>query len=76
MTKKDCLSHLVTRDLIRGPPSAPSLVGLSGAGQPGRADAMVWAMTELFEKERVEPRISCCEDATEWPPSKPSIHQV
>ena len=26
-------------------------------GSPDRADAMVWAMTELFEKQRAEPRI-------------------
>jgi phage terminase large subunit-like protein len=26
-------------------------------GSPDRADAMVWAMTELFEKQRGEPRI-------------------
>ena len=26
-------------------------------GSPDRADAMVWALTELFEKERAEPRI-------------------
>ena len=31
--------------------------GYQGPGSPDRADAMVWAMTELFEKERVEPRI-------------------
>jgi phage terminase large subunit-like protein len=31
--------------------------GYQGAGSPDRADAMVWAMTELFEKERAEPRI-------------------
>jgi phage terminase large subunit-like protein len=31
--------------------------GYQGAGTPDRADAMVWAMTELFEKERAEPRI-------------------
>lgn len=30
--------------------------GYQGAGSPDRADAMVWAMTELFEK-RAEPRI-------------------
>jgi len=30
--------------------------GYQGPGSPDRADAMVWAMTELFEKERV-PRI-------------------
>jgi len=28
-----------------------------GYQRPDRADAMVWAMTELFEKERAEPRI-------------------
>jgi len=32
--------------------------GYQGAGSPDRADAMVWAMTELFEKERAEPRIT------------------
>jgi phage terminase large subunit-like protein len=26
-------------------------------GSPDRADAMVWAMTELFEKQRGEPRV-------------------
>jgi phage terminase large subunit-like protein len=31
--------------------------GYQGAGSPDRADAMVWAMTELFEKPRGEPRI-------------------
>jgi len=31
--------------------------GYQGAGSPDRADAMVWAMTELFEKARAEPRI-------------------
>ncbi len=31
--------------------------GYQGAGSPDRADAMVWAMTELFEKEKAEPRI-------------------
>ena len=31
--------------------------GYLGPGSPDRADAMVWAMTELFEKERAEPRI-------------------
>ena len=31
--------------------------GYQGPGSPDRADAMVWAMTELFEKERAEPGI-------------------
>ncbi|HEX8621167.1 MAG TPA: terminase family protein [Allosphingosinicella sp.] len=31
--------------------------GYQGAGSPDRADAMVWAMTELFQKERAAPRI-------------------
>jgi phage terminase large subunit-like protein len=31
--------------------------GYQGGGSPDRADAMVWAMTELFEKARAEPRI-------------------
>jgi phage terminase large subunit-like protein len=31
--------------------------GYQGPGSPDRADAMVWAMTELFEKERPEPRV-------------------
>ena len=31
--------------------------GYQGQGSPDRLDAMVWAMTELFEKERAEPRI-------------------
>ncbi|HVQ08327.1 MAG TPA: terminase family protein [Allosphingosinicella sp.] len=32
--------------------------GYQGAGSPDRADAMVWAMTELFDKERGGPRIA------------------
>ena len=31
--------------------------GYQGPGSPDRADAMVWAMTELFEKEPAEPRV-------------------
>jgi len=31
--------------------------GYQGPGSPDRADAMVWAMTELFEKEPAVPRI-------------------
>lgn len=31
--------------------------GYRGAGSPDRADAMVWAMTALFDKARAEPRI-------------------
>ena len=31
--------------------------GYQGPGSPDRADAMVWAMTELFEKERAAPRV-------------------
>jgi phage terminase large subunit-like protein len=31
--------------------------GYKGAGSPDRADAMVWAMTELFAKRGAEPRI-------------------
>jgi phage terminase large subunit-like protein len=31
--------------------------GFQGPGSPDRADAMVWAMTELFKKARAEPRI-------------------
>jgi phage terminase large subunit-like protein len=31
--------------------------GYQGPGSPDRADAMVWAMTELFEKRRAEPRM-------------------
>jgi phage terminase large subunit-like protein len=31
--------------------------GYQGAGSPDRADAMVWAMTELFGKARPDPRI-------------------
>ena len=31
--------------------------GYEGPGSPDRADAMVWAMTELFEKQRAEPRV-------------------
>jgi phage terminase large subunit-like protein len=31
--------------------------GYQGQGSPDRADAMVWAMTELFEKEQGPPRV-------------------
>src|SRR5687768_8792226 len=31
--------------------------GYRGPGSPDRADAMVWAMTELFKKPRAEPRV-------------------
>jgi phage terminase large subunit-like protein len=31
--------------------------GYQGPGSPDRADAMVWAMTELFEKRKPEPRV-------------------
>lgn len=31
--------------------------GYQGSGSPDRADAMVWAMTELFEKEQAPPRV-------------------
>jgi phage terminase large subunit-like protein len=31
--------------------------GYQGPGSPDRADAMVWAMTELFEKEQAPPRV-------------------
>ncbi|MEA3012459.1 MAG: hypothetical protein QOD42_1004 [Sphingomonadales bacterium] len=31
--------------------------GYQGQGSPDRADAMVWAMTELFDKERSGPRV-------------------
>jgi phage terminase large subunit-like protein len=31
--------------------------GYEGPGSPDRADAMVWAMTELFEKEQAPPRV-------------------
>ena len=31
--------------------------GFQGAGSPDRLDAMVWAMTELFEKEPAVPRV-------------------
>ena len=31
--------------------------GYQGEGSPDRADAMVWAMTELFEKEPAQPRV-------------------
>jgi len=31
--------------------------GYHAPGSPDRADAMVWAMTELFDKERAEPRV-------------------
>jgi phage terminase large subunit-like protein len=31
--------------------------GYQGPGSPDRADAMVWAMTELFDKERARPRV-------------------
>ena len=36
---------------------AITYAGYEGAGSPDRADAMVWAMTELFDKERKEPRV-------------------
>jgi len=32
--------------------------GYQGPGSPDRADAMVWAMTELFEKPQAAPRIT------------------
>ena len=32
--------------------------GYQGPGSPDRADAMVWAMTELFKKARARPRIT------------------
>lgn len=32
--------------------------GYLGPGSPDRADARVWAMTELFEKERPMPRVT------------------
>ncbi len=31
--------------------------GFMGGGSPDRADAMVWAMPELFERERGVPRV-------------------
>jgi phage terminase large subunit-like protein len=31
--------------------------GYQGQGSPDRADAMVWAMTELFEKQQAPPRV-------------------
>jgi phage terminase large subunit-like protein len=31
--------------------------GYQGPGSPDRADAMVWALTELFEKEQAPPRV-------------------
>jgi phage terminase large subunit-like protein len=31
--------------------------GYEGSGSPDRADAMVWAMTELFARPRAEPRL-------------------
>ena len=37
--------------------AAFTYAGYQGPGSPDRADAMVWAMTELFEKARGEPRI-------------------
>ena len=36
---------------------ALTYAGYQGAGSPDRADAMVWAMTALFEKERSMPRV-------------------
>ena len=36
---------------------AMTYAGFQGEGAPDRLDAMVWAMTELFGKERGEPRI-------------------
>jgi phage terminase large subunit-like protein len=38
--------------------AALTCAGFAGGGSPDRADAMVWAMTALFEKPRAEPRIS------------------
>jgi phage terminase large subunit-like protein len=32
--------------------------GIQGGQSPDRADAMVWAMTELFEQERAAPRVT------------------
>jgi phage terminase large subunit-like protein len=37
--------------------AAFTYAGYQGPGSPDRADAMVWAMTELFDKARGEPRI-------------------
>ena len=37
--------------------AAFTCAGYEGEGSPDRADAMVWAMSELFEKRRAEPRI-------------------
>ncbi|MEA3041601.1 MAG: hypothetical protein QOC65_1090 [Sphingomonadales bacterium] len=37
---------------------AMTYAGYQGAGSPDRADAMVWAMTELFRPERPMPRIT------------------
>ena len=37
---------------------ALTYAGYQGAGSPDRADAMVWAMTALFEKERAIPRVT------------------
>lgn len=36
---------------------AISYEGYMGAGSPDRADAMVWAMSELFAPERPTPRV-------------------
>ena len=37
---------------------ALTYAGYRGSGSPDRADAMVWAMTDLFEKERPVPRVT------------------
>jgi phage terminase large subunit-like protein len=37
--------------------TAMTCAGFEGDGSPDRADAMVWAMSELFGKQRAEPRI-------------------
>jgi phage terminase large subunit-like protein len=36
---------------------AMTYAGYQGPASPDRADAMVWAMTELFKPKRAEPRI-------------------
>jgi phage terminase large subunit-like protein len=37
--------------------AAMTCAGFEGEGSPDRADAMVWALSELFGKQRAEPRI-------------------
>src|SRR3546814_10582971 len=42
---------------VGGRADGAHLCRLSGGGQPRPSDAMVWVMSELFEKARAEPRV-------------------